>query len=197
MKFENLMYDLETFSTMPDGVIISIGGCFFNYDGYVGPSFNLVLDLREQERLGRTYDSKTIQFWLRAEEQAKAIISISSKEKLSMQDAATRLQEQIETYTEGMYKYTAWSRGKDFDFPILKHWWIRTCRNKIEPWDFRNTRCCRDQQEYVSKEALKSFREKIDVECSHLVKHNSEHDAIRQALLVIKCEEWIRERIPA
>lgn len=196
-KYENLMYDIECFSTMPDAIIISIGGVFFNLDGSIGPSFNLILDLREQERLGRTYDSKTVQFWLKADEEAKKPIFLDSDQKLSMASAAEQFKALIETNTEGMYKHTPWARGKEFDLPILKHWWVRTCQNKIEPWYFRNARCVRDLQQWIPKDLYDSWAMDIEKSHAHLVKHNSEHDAIRQALLVIRCHNWITSMIDA
>lgn len=193
-KYKNLMYDLETFGNLADSVIISLGGCFFDLEHGRGPSFNLILDMEEQVRKGRIIYPKTAIFWI--EQAAKnpeaiKIFDVESRNRLSMEETQKRWAGNIEEYTDGMYKHTAWARGKEFDLAMVKDLWVKTMGNTHEPWFFRNTRDCRDMQRWVPKDTYKSFEESS----YKGIKHNSEDDAITQAEIMLKCEKWLIGKI--
>lgn len=142
----NVMLDLETLSTEPNAAIVQIAAVAAN-----GETFNVYIDPKDAERAGLHVSTETISWW---NSQPAEIRNVVMGGTTSLQDAIEQfIQWALELApTSQLY---LWSKGQDFDFPIL--------RNAIElfteyPFDFRNHRDLRTAMHLTGTEASKPLK---------------------------------------
>jgi len=124
----DLMLDIETLSTHPDAIILTIGAIGFDpftNDIYEQHSFYCRVDLESQSN--RSELSETVDWWAKqpAEAQAEAF---ADEDRLILSDALDGLSEVARKCSR------IWANGISFDISILEHAY-RQC-NKPYPWQF-------------------------------------------------------------
>lgn len=126
------MLDLETLDTALTSQVLSIGACKFSDKGILD-SFYVNLKIREGSSLGFTTSKDTLKWWKEQASEAMQMAVIN----------AVPYSEGVDMFLDwyGSYSMPTWSNGADFDIPIMKNHFV--VLNKIQPWNFRDTRCYR------------------------------------------------------
>lgn len=116
----DIMIDVETLSTRPDAVVLSIGARKFTLDeanGFpvFGDPFLVIPSITEQIALGRHVDMETVAWWQQQSSEAKAHWRDASDSCIS---------ESIGNINNFFWDVDpvnlVWAHGTDFDIPILK-----------------------------------------------------------------------------
>lgn len=124
MKYEHCMVDIETLSTETLAVVPSIGAVVFNLsDCDVAESFKtpalarrnfyIPLNIQEQLDAGRIVGAKTVQWWMKQSDDARAVF----QEKAG--PATTALHDFTRFCINHKVKYL-WGNGNMFDNAILR-----------------------------------------------------------------------------
>jgi hypothetical protein len=162
-KYNGVMTDLETLSTRPDAVIVSIGACKFSYQIGIYDQFKINVSGKSGHAHGLHICKDTVEWW--------------SKQSKAAKDAWVTDSVSLE---EGMAKFTEWwaddslwfyCNGLSFDAPIL-----RTSLDKVglkQPWKYRNEMDLRTKYNMVGYD--RNRRQKSD-----LLYHDALQDAIFQ-----------------
>jgi hypothetical protein len=166
------MLDLETLSTEPNAMILSIGVAAFDERGVMTP-LHVVLDLAEQDKLGRHIDPETVMFWMKQSSEARAVFEFG---KTPLTEALVNLANYIDVHTVGVDKVKAWSNGADFDLVLLKTLYKQM--RMTPPWRFFNHRCFRTLKE-LHREDYATATAKFQ----RVTHHNAADDARWQALV--------------
>ena len=120
MKLDrDIMIDLETLSTTPNSVILTIAGIRFNFskdyravtDPYDMDFFYCRVDTDSQSN--RHIDPSTLQWWSNQKEDIREE-AFNPEDRLSLEDAMTA----FNYWASGADRY--WANGAAFDFPILE-----------------------------------------------------------------------------
>lgn len=69
----DVMIDIETLSTKPDAVVLSVGAVAFNMQNEQIIINDSNLDLTDQFRLGRRVDADTLHWWMRQDDLARTL----------------------------------------------------------------------------------------------------------------------------
>lgn len=171
---QNLMIDIETLSTKPNGVILSIGAVFFDKSGF-GPEFYVNIDLQSSMDAGFEIDAGTVYFWLKQSSEAGAVLD---KEKEPFCDAIRYLHKFIVLNCD-VKEVNVWGNSPSFDLVMLKNYIARTDKylsnaEQTKIWKFYNER---------------DFRTAVDIyKCKRVkptVAHNALEDAKAQAQTLI------------
>jgi len=133
----DVMIDIETLSTKPNAVIVSIGAIKFDRKEPLKP-----LDEYEQlyirvsresgELVGMDIDHSTVEWWGRQKEDIRYEALENPTDRLDIKDALKKLSK----WFKGS-KYI-WGHGDDFDCVILTQAYM-ICGQPV-PWKFWNTR---------------------------------------------------------
>lgn len=171
----NLMIDLETFSTKPDAAIASIGAAFFEpQTGTIGQCFYTAVDLKSAQLAGGRIDADTVTWWMKQSSSARAAITGDATD-ISL--ALSMLSEFIIDECAAN-QVQVWGNGANFDNVILRTAYERS---GIEcPWKFFNDR---DVRTIVELGRAVGFDPKKDLPFTGEV-HNALDDAIHQAKYV-------------
>lgn len=161
----HIMVDLETWSTKPDALIISIGAVQFDpHARKVGDRFHVGI-YPDSWDAGAHIDPGTINWWMSKERDAAR----AEWNRLERVDAGTALEgfaQWLATFTKPV---CIWGNGATFDNVVLRRAYQR---QYIEaPWSYRLDRCYR---------TLKAQYPTIPMK-SKLTAHNALSDAIMQA----------------
>ena len=159
----DVMLDLETLSTRPDAVIVSIGACKFDSQtGTISPNtFHCHLEMNDQIELGRHIDADTIRWWMKQSDEARRELNGN----LSLTEAISDLTQWI-----GPDSFSIWSNGASFDIPIIEH--ACATLNIGVPWPYNSSRC------YRTIRALTKNSNPVILE--NPLAHNALEDAIHQ-----------------
>lgn len=188
-----IMLDIETLGKEKHAAVLSVGAAVMDLQeltivdrGY------WVLDVKEQDGVGRSMDADTVMWWLQQSEEARqAFRNIVPKTK--GRDFNNELHELFEKW----HSKTPWANGTNFDLPILEHYneaFADNVRcdshgNYKQPWGYRH-QCMRSlataMAEVKPYDTFKASRE--------MVAHNALADAECQAEYVLECKRWIRSR---
>jgi hypothetical protein len=164
------MIDLETLSTRPDAMIVSIGAVEFGPGG-LGDVFYGVVD---PARSSGHIDPATVAWWMRQSDLARSIFS-QSGDALS---ATLRALFDFIRANRWVYSLTPscriWAHGAAFDIPILENAIRR--EGLVVPWHYR---AIRDTRTILDLAGIK-------VQGSEDSKHLALDDAAAQALAVIE-----------
>jgi hypothetical protein len=130
-----IMMDLETLSTEPHAVILTIGALWFDpfSDAEPGPGFHIRVEIDSQER---HVDENTLIWWGQQDPEVQAE-AFHDENRHPMTDA---LREFVK-FSEGADGY--WSHGTVFDVGILENSFIEQGMRSWIPWKYHQVRDCR------------------------------------------------------
>lgn len=124
----HLIIDIETLSTKPNAVVLSLGCVHFQFESrktfseYLENGFYVKLDVKAQMDSGRKMQKETVGWWLSQSAEAR-LVTKPSAEDVHPRDAL----EQFSRYVSSVRQFEGfddncfvWSRGSNFDFPIIE-----------------------------------------------------------------------------
>lgn len=175
------MCDLETLSTRPGGVIISIGATKFDENGSYGEPFYTRIDPKSSMNAGFSIDADTILWWMRQSDEARADFQ---KESFHVSHALQKFaqwcdnEDAKERDNCNCANIELWGNGANFDNAILKAAYDKL--NLEAPWDFWSDRCYR---------TMKAMYPHIKMPKRVGTHHNALDDAISQVnhLILFPC----------
>lgn len=177
-KCEHVMVDLETLSTKPNALIVSIGAVSFNSDG-IGQKFYVPIDMGSygnRFELGAfDIDPNTVAWWMGQTEEGREVFKDTCAMDLAR--ALREFSDWIDKEVCDTQDVKVWGNGASFDNVILKNAYNR-CAIK-EPWRHWNDRCYRTVKNMCS---LKMKR--------HGTYHNALDDAISQAQHLVSINQY-------
>lgn len=162
----DLMIDIETLGTDDNAIVLSVGVAMFNWerpDDPVKPVTEFGIDVREQEKLGRTISVDTLMWWMQQSDKARQVFD-SREHKLSCMEAAVQITNAV-SLADGI-----WANGPDFDCRILAHF-VRHTLPQFR-WPFWKNRCVRTLKSLYPEAAAIKFVGTA---------HNALADAVHQA----------------
>lgn len=170
----NVMVDIETFSTTPGGVIVSIGAVKFDdglHPSFTDPlgacwhdhTFYRCIDIFSSLMAGLTIDPITVNWW---KSQSNEAIGALNHGTVPLRQAL----EDLAAYLQG--HDTIWAKGPDFDLVMLKAAYDAVGMRL--PWHFRKAR---DVRTILALANIKHEKGKDA--------HNALADAKSQAVAVI------------
>lgn len=138
----DMMLDIETFSTEPDALILSVGAVLFDPFGTPGEIFReWHMPLRLEQPGSRT-SLDTVMWWLGQSEAAKALLALrAEKPCVSIRDLYWALHEMYERVAAT--KGGVWGNSPSFDCVILREAFKRDHTLEGTPWPFWVERCYR------------------------------------------------------
>jgi hypothetical protein len=166
----DLMIDLETLSTAPNAVLLTLGAVAFTPGIEQYTSFSLVFDLQEQSKQNRHIDPETILWWLKQSEEAKN--NLIQNEKLKSQDVHHRLVEFMTKYL--VPKFRIWSYGASADIVWLKSYFKDFDLSDL--WSYKQEYCMRTLCALIDPDS--------NLRVKPTVAHNALEDALAQAKTV-------------
>lgn len=158
-----LMIDIEALGKGYRGIVLSIGMARFDPAGEgVEQSINLWLSLKEQEKLGRIIDVDTLHWW----KDVAGGMPEADRPRMRIKDALSGLNSWIDACDAGV-----WALPPSYDLAVLQSLYEDF---RVRPaWRRKHWKCARTVIQLAGIERVESTK-----------KHNSEHDAIAQALSV-------------
>lgn len=172
----NVMIDLETLSTKPNALIVSIGAVVFNEDTIaLQPihQFKRVIDLKDPQTKLFDIDLETVRWWMSRSQNALKE-SFFNEYVCSIKTMLLEFRAFLFNHGVNGPLFRIWGNGSDFDNVILKNAYS-TILN-INPWSHTDNRCYRTIKE--------SFP--LKYEDKNLTHHDALDDAIYQANHLIK-----------
>lgn len=170
-----LIVDLETLDQCPNSVVLSIGALSFDFEtDFISDGINIKLSVEDQVRnYGRSISKSTVEWWSKQSTEAKEILKPSSSDLL-LTDAMITLNKWVTEQPGFRYKNTyIWSRGNNFDFPILDSLYDNAkLRPAYNPWLVRDIRTYIDIMN-LHAEAQGKVYDESDI---HANNHNSLED---------------------
>lgn len=166
---QHVAIDLETLSTRPNGVILTVGLCFFDDTHDLLEAASFPLAMQEQQALGRVIDPSTLGWWMRQSDAARQSISYS------FGHYAYTLGERLMQITRRFEDFAperVWGNGSDFDNAMLAS--LFTDMGLTPPWSFWRNRDMR-----TLMDAFPEY-ERIQPQ----VAHSAQDDAVAQALTI-------------
>jgi exodeoxyribonuclease VIII len=164
------MIDLETWSTQPNALIVSIGACMFDPKGAdVGERFYAAIEPASMP--GRHVDTNTILWWMSPERTAAREAWLAER-KVDAYSALTGLSRWVrdqQVAVESTEDIRVWGNGAAFDNVILASAYRSLGTDPF--WDHRNDRCYR---------TLKALTPQVRIQRSG-THHNALDDAVDQA----------------
>lgn len=138
----DMMLDIETFSTEPDALILSVGAVLFDPFGAPGEIFReWHMPLRLEQPGSRT-SLDTVMWWMGQSEAAKALLALRKEKPCitvrEMYWALNDLYEQVAATRGGV-----WGNSPSFDCVILREAFNRFEAGIGTPWPFWVERCYR------------------------------------------------------
>lgn len=177
MSTNHIMVDLETLSTQPNAMILSIGAVAFDINN---PEFTLTEDnsfyrVIDFELLGQStnptkyhIDLSTIKWWFGQSQEARQHLLSNDVFELScaLQDLSEFMRDNESIYL--------WGNGANFDNEILRHAFVS--ENIEPPWKYYNDRCYR---------TIKGLNPNIP-RVKPYIPHHALHDAAAQTEHLLK-----------
>lgn len=129
---KNVMLDIETLSTKPNAVILSIAAVKFAFGSDGIEKFSVNISPSSCKKLGLITSQYTIDWWTKQNPEA---LKQFMKDQIDLSDAIDKLN----TFIGPNSKDTVfWAHGTSFDFPKLE--WSYDVVNKPYPWKYWNIR---------------------------------------------------------
>ncbi len=197
----DIMVDLETLSTEPNAVILSIGACEFDPDtGTIFETFYSKLNhaavTNEQgfakPESGLHVSQSTLDWWTKQSKEAY-------EAAFNIYDAPPRYADPLEAFKQFVIacrahspgqKLRIWGNDPDFDIVILNQN-FKAMGGILPPWQFwesRSVRTMKDLWQYALKKGdPKNIVKRMGTH------HNAKDDAIHQALIVSKVWQAIQK----
>jgi hypothetical protein len=132
----NIMIDIETLGTVPGSIVLSIGAVYFGPEG-LGEEFYAVIDRRDSEALGLTFDADTVEWWTKQCDGARAVLlqSLDASVAQPLDEVLGRFSDYVKPNCK------IWGNGADFDNVLVAA--LYRIIGKEVPWRFWNNRCYR------------------------------------------------------
>jgi DNA polymerase III epsilon subunit-like protein len=127
-----IMIDLETLDVRPTAVVVSIGAVRWNLST-IGDTFYHVLNMDDQQTVGRTISTQTMAWWAL---QSEAVRAVFDAPKVPTPQALAEFTEWL-----GPGNLQIWGNGADFDNIIWGS--LYDAFNVKRPWSYSNNRCFR------------------------------------------------------
>lgn len=180
---QDIMLDLETLALTPNAVVVAIGAVFFDpYSDELGTTYDVrCSDLREQVAAGRYIDPETVAWWMRQENNAKAMTFATADKAMSTFDALNGFWQFMGPDHENV---RVWGNGAAFDNVVLRSLYCRAFDFDDAPWSYRNDRCFRTLKATVPVNMNTALAGTV---------HNALDDAIYQA----RVAQIIFRKLPA
>ena len=193
--------DFETLDFRPTSCVVDFSVVFFNsgkeysYKELLDKVYYWKFDLNHQiTTYGRTVDQNTLDWWEKQSQEAKAVLTPTTDD-VSITRFIKELQEVF--VKEGVStKSLMYSRGSDFDFPILKsiaEQADRTIDIRNFPTPFWNIKDLRSViGGYLGNPLMHTYAIPKE-ETPGFIKHDSRHDVAHAAYMLMKCRRpWAR-----
>lgn len=191
----HLIVDIETLSTKPNAVVLSLGCVSFQFETkkmfseYLENGFYVKLDIKAQIEAGRKIQKDTVDWWLSQSAEAK-LVTKPSNEDVHPLDALkqfSRYVSSLRTFEGFSDNSFVWSRGPNFDFPIIES----LCDTfKMKPpystWSIRDLKTMFD---VLTGGTRGQYNPKIGTPKGFL-KHNALHDVCMDA---VRCNDIYQE----
>jgi hypothetical protein len=179
------MLDLETLSTQPDAVVLSIGMvAFTSRSNDIINSFYQRVSLDDQISRGATVDASTLDWWAAQPDEARTEALSGGSDRCSPWDAMARLTGFFDEQRPAAADLRVWANAPSFDCVILRRMASRANQHPI-PWTYREERCYRTIREnYPSSEPsarTNCAHRAIDdamFQARHLMAINQEHPRV-------------------
>jgi exodeoxyribonuclease VIII len=171
------MIDLETLSTDPRAVILSVGACKFTETTIVD-TFYREVEIQPQFK-NRHISAETLKWWLSQGEEAQRVFGDADKASLAHVLADLTIFVGADAPT-----IHTWANGASFDLPILAT--AYTDAGGPVPWRFYNERCYRTVKNLFDGQYKK-------LELGQELKHNALNDAVfqaRQLMEIMQCHAF-------
>lgn len=175
MRYSNVMLDIETLDTRASAIVLSIGLCTFGPSPRgiweIGEGAYSVLSTKDQQRIGRTTSTDTLDWWSKQSDAARKVLV--EADAASPADNRAKLESLLEFFAP---KCTVWGNGSDFDNVLVHD--LYSSYEFSRPWSHAGNRCYR---------TLKAFAGVLGVHIRHIertgVHHNAYDDAVTQAMI--------------
>lgn len=166
MNGMHVMLDLETLSTLPNAMLLSIGAVKFapEYFGYDDPVYDKFYQVvrSDKELTGFDINDDTLKWWTQQSEEARAVFADPNAVDL---DTALHNFFAWVTRNADRDDVRMWGNGSSFDNVILST--AYRLRGFEQPWRFWNDRCYR---------TVKNMYPKVD-----MVRVGTHHNALADA----------------
>lgn len=170
----NCMIDIETLSTAPNAVVLSVGLVFFTKNGILEKIY-FVPEREPQIAKGRHVDLETLSWWMRQDNAARQVFGHSQEKFAALHN---RIDAALKTMKTPWRDVLVWGNGANFDEVILGTFWEDMSGQK-RPWHYSNVRCYRTFNAMTGCSKLMTD----DDAATH---HNALDDAIWQATAMIR-----------
>lgn len=187
--------DLETLSTSPAAVILSIGAVAFCEDTGRTASFATVVSVDSQD--DRQIDASTLRWWEQQSAEARIVLDLAKEAD------APPLRHALDLFTDWIGSFGAthdvhvWGNGSDFDVAILAH--AYKSFSPFVPWHFKKARDMRTLYDVTSRFGLdiRSYTPRVGTHHNALddaqYQANIIHESLRQIGLIAR---FIRDEQP-
>lgn len=173
------MVDVETFGTFAGAVVASIGWCRFSEAGDYAPG-KVNVSIQSALRAGLRVDGRTIEWWLRQEDAARA--ALFDPQPVPLRDALEELAKAVEGAK------AVWAKPPQFDVAILDRAYAAVGRPV--PWRRQSERCLRTLCSLAAKLSGQNPYEGIVAE----PKHCAAADALAQTKAAVRAMDLLRGR---
>lgn len=171
--------DLETLSTSPAAVILSIGAVAMSEGGDLLCEFYSVCSIASQ-RETRQIDKPTLDWWEKQSSDARTVLEQANEPSSpALATVLAQLTDWIGDLGED-YELFVWGNGAAFDVAILEHAYKQI--SPFVPWNFRNVRDMRTLYDLTLRFGL-DIKDKAPRVGTH---HNALDDARFQAGVIIE-----------
>lgn len=174
----HIMLDIETLGTKRSSIVLSIGLVAFSAGGIVDTQYH-VLDVNAQERVGRTIDAKTVDWWMRQDSRAQKDVVNAARTSVphTLLDIKSFIDRRLGD-GDGV-----WGNGAAFDNEIVKDLFDKFAMN--DPWPFWADRCFR------TVKSMRGYRDAVANVDKGSYAHNALNDATYQANCLIEFNKAI------
>jgi hypothetical protein len=177
----DVMIDIETLSTTPNALILTIAAIKFDRSYNIKPMeemeiFYKRISKASGKKLNMHIDEKTRNWWLQQPKEIQYEALYNKNDRIDIADALSQLAE----FVKG--SNCIWSHGDDFDCVILSEAY-KTCKMEI-PWKFWQTRDTRTLFDIANLD----YNKEIIINKNH----HALYDCYRQIMGVKKSLEKLR-----
>lgn len=174
----HIAIDLETLSTSPAAVILSIGAVAMAEGGDTLADFYSICSIASQH--DRQIDKSTLEWWDKQSPEARnALTQANEPNSPTLDSVLDELTRWLGNLGES-YDVHVWGNGSDFDIAILNHAYKQ--RSPFVPWNFRKVRDMRTLYDLTLRFGLdiKGTAPRVGIH------HNAKDDAQFQAQVIVE-----------
>lgn len=175
-----VMIDLETLSTEPQAIILSIGATSFSIDHEGVDKFYVVCPKEEQHRDGRKISASTSNWWNAQGSEAQEVLRLSEACSDSMRDCLDGLSAFLGSFA----KPYVWGLGAIMDIATLEDAYRQY--NMPIPWTYKQPMCFRTLREMFGAE--------VPAPDFLGTRHNAMDDATYQAMHLKMILDYVSEK---